>query len=279
MSQRLYIEVFAQIRRLSRVAPRLGWLAQHPGAETPRGGAQEARAVELVEQVDALTERGLWAVRSESSTVYLLDTRRLGEPVLMRLSQFDGRGMWDGCWVPLITMSASPQLDLSVPDHTLVPGTEDAAWIVRLGSRHLWVVETGSVPAIDWMWSRKATSIQRLGETGLAALQADHDVGSPASRVPAKIGVVGLRARLEEALGPKLVGFIAGEGPEASMRLRTAAAILRLLTEKDAETVQVVRAWMIGQNPSLDDRSPAEMIATGRLREALTAARAFAAGG
>lgn len=40
-----------------------------------------------------------------------------------------------------------------------------------------------------------------------------------------------------------------------------------------------VRAWFIGMNPQLDDRSPAEAIADGEYRRVMAAARSYTAGG
>jgi hypothetical protein len=65
--------------------------------------------------------------------------------------------------------------------------------------------------------------------------------------------------------------------PAVEQRLRTAYEIVRLLLE--VEAASTVRAWFIGLDPLLGDRSPAEAIHAGELREALTAARAFAAAG
>ena len=45
------------------------------------------------------------------------------------------------------------------------------------------------------------------------------------------------------------------------------------------DSSRVVKAWFIGLNPQLDDESPAEAIREGRLKEAMSAARAFVAGG
>jgi hypothetical protein len=64
---------------------------------------------------------------------------------------------------------------------------------------------------------------------------------------------------------------------ESEQRLRTAYEIARLLLQFDSP--QTVRAWFIGLNPQLDDVSPIEAIHDGRLKEALSAARAFVAGG
>jgi hypothetical protein len=60
-------------------------------------------------------------------------------------------------------------------------------------------------------------------------------------------------------------------------RLRRAYEISQLLLQFDSPAT--VRAWFIGLNPQLDDVSPAEAIHAGNLQEALSAARAFIAGG
>jgi hypothetical protein len=60
-------------------------------------------------------------------------------------------------------------------------------------------------------------------------------------------------------------------------RLRTAYEIAQLLLAYDA--VQTVKAWFIGLNPQLGDVSPAEALRDGRLKETLSAARAFTVGG
>lgn len=98
---------------------------------------------------------------------------------------------------------------------------------------------------------------------------------------------------LQEALGQKLVAYIAGVGDskqvgrwaqgtqsprdEPERRLRAAFQIFHLLLAE--ESPHVIRAWFIGMNPQLDDDSPAEVIRDGRLKEALAAAKAFVAGG
>jgi hypothetical protein len=45
------------------------------------------------------------------------------------------------------------------------------------------------------------------------------------------------------------------------------------------ESPYVARAWFIGLNPQLDDDAPADAIREDRLKEALSAARAYIAGG
>jgi hypothetical protein len=99
---------------------------------------------------------------------------------------------------------------------------------------------------------------------------------------------------LEEILGRALVAELAGvhaksvdrwtkaENPEqprreAEERLRAAFQIAQLLLSE--ESAHVVRAWMIGLNPQLDDEAPIEAIRAGRLREAMTAAKSYVRGG
>src|SRR5690606_18028650 len=100
---------------------------------------------------------------------------------------------------------------------------------------------------------------------------------------------------LQEVLSRRLTAFIAGvkDGKtvsrwangevteirehETEQRLRMAYEIAQLLLLHASP--QTVKAWFIGLNPQLDDRSPAEVIREGQLREALAAARAFVVGG
>jgi hypothetical protein len=98
---------------------------------------------------------------------------------------------------------------------------------------------------------------------------------------------------LQEVLGLRLTAHIAGvrdpktvatwaEGTSApraasEAKLRLALQIAHLL--QGQESPHVVRAWFVGLNPQLDDTAPATAISDGHFREALTAARAFVAGG
>jgi hypothetical protein len=97
---------------------------------------------------------------------------------------------------------------------------------------------------------------------------------------------------LQDLLGQKLTALIAGvqdpkavgewarskrhPQPDAEQRLRAAFQIAELLLQ--AEAPQTVRAWFVGMNPFLDDRSPALVIAEGDSIRAIQAARAFLAG-
>ncbi|MEJ7654162.1 MAG: XRE family transcriptional regulator [Chloroflexia bacterium] len=72
-------------------------------------------------------------------------------------------------------------------------------------------------------------------------------------------------------------GEVVGMRLESEKRLRAAYEIAQLLTQYDSP--QTVRAWFIGMNPQLNDISPAEAIHEGRLKEALSAARAYVADG
>ena len=112
-------------------------------------------------------------------------------------------------------------------------------------------------------------------------------------RRPEEWTVPQLTAYLNDTLGPKLVAYMVEKSPQtvarwadgaqappqpdAERRLRGAFQIVQLLVETDSR--HVVRAWFIGMNPQLEDRSPAEVVATGDLRAVMAAARAFTSGG
>lgn len=84
--------------------------------------------------------------------------------------------------------------------------------------------------------------------------------------------------------GKTIARWAAGETPDIrggedkERRLRTAYQILHFLLAT-SDTPLVVKAWFMGLNPQLGDVSPAEAIREDRLKEAIEAARAFAAGG
>lgn len=95
-------------------------------------------------------------------------------------------------------------------------------------------------------------------------------------------------ARLQDALGRDVVAIITGKTPRQVSRwvsgeakppvreqqlLRDTYQVVELLAEVDAD--EVVRAWFIGMNPQLEDEAPAELIADGRVRDVMAAARAF----
>ena len=60
-------------------------------------------------------------------------------------------------------------------------------------------------------------------------------------------------------------------------RLRTAYEITQLLLQE--EGASTVRAWFLGMDPYLEDRSPAETLRGGQHKEALEAALVFLANG
>lgn len=71
--------------------------------------------------------------------------------------------------------------------------------------------------------------------------------------------------------------WIAGQGPAGSAeqrRIFDTLQIVELLLMGDSPSV--VRAWFMGMNPQLDDENPAELLAEGRAREVMAAARAYA---
>jgi len=114
-----------------------------------------------------------------------------------------------------------------------------------------------------------------------------------AHRRTAELDVADIAAFLQENLGQRLTALLAGiadpkgvgrwaqgkHAPhhDAEVRLRTAYQVFQLVLS--AESPHTVRAWFIGLNPQLDDTSPAEAIAAGRLQEVMAAARSFVAGG
>ena len=94
---------------------------------------------------------------------------------------------------------------------------------------------------------------------------------------------------LNEHLGARLLALTVGadhrtvwrwlgdpdRGPrfETEARLRAAYQVFRLV--QTVEASPTVRAWFMGMNPQLDDKSPAEAIRDGEARDAMAAARAF----
>jgi hypothetical protein len=103
-----------------------------------------------------------------------------------------------------------------------------------------------------------------------------------------ELSVCDVAAGLQENLGQALLSVIVDrdirtvtrwvsgdvQPPQASeQRLRDAFHIVTLLVSADA--APVARAWFMGMNPQLNDETPAEVLADGRAREVLAAARAF----
>jgi hypothetical protein len=97
---------------------------------------------------------------------------------------------------------------------------------------------------------------------------------------------------LEETLGKALVAVIvgrdvktisrwmAGQGPRGAAdqrRIIDTVQIVELLLTNDSPSV--VRAWFMGMNPQLDEENPAELLADGRARDVMAAARSYADAG
>ena len=102
---------------------------------------------------------------------------------------------------------------------------------------------------------------------------------------------------LREILGAKLAAYVGGvketravnewasgsrePGAETQRRLRLALQVAIAIT--DADGAEVTRAWFVGLNPQLDDRSPARLLREGDLDEVgplvIGAGRAFLIGG
>jgi hypothetical protein len=74
--------------------------------------------------------------------------------------------------------------------------------------------------------------------------------------------------------------WVAGQGPrgdDEQRRIRDSLQIAELLLASDSPAT--VRAWFMGMNPDLDDESPAEVLAGGRARDVMAAAREFSHSG
>ncbi|MET7290257.1 XRE family transcriptional regulator [Streptomyces sp. NPDC005573] len=89
-----------------------------------------------------------------------------------------------------------------------------------------------------------------------------------------------LTARITNLSDHRQVGkWASGENtprPEAEQRLRAALQVFQLI--QDAESLYTARAWLIGMNPQLDDEAPLSVIAEGRHRDVMAAARAYVDG-
>ena len=110
-------------------------------------------------------------------------------------------------------------------------------------------------------------------------------------RATAEVDLVDQVAALKSLLGPKLMSLTMGVDPVTVDRWMVGQTHPRLDDEKRTRAVPGLRVaqgsggqshdpgLVMGMNPQLDDRSPAEVIAEGDLRAVLAAARAFLAGG
>lgn len=113
-------------------------------------------------------------------------------------------------------------------------------------------------------------------------------------RTTAESSTADIAAFLQDAVGQKLVAYMAGvEDPktvgrwargtrepqdsEVERKLRDAHYVFRLLLTKEGP--YTTRAWFVGLNPQLDDVSPASAIREGQTRDVMVAAKAFLAGG
>jgi hypothetical protein len=120
--------------------------------------------------------------------------------------------------------------------------------------------------------------------------------GLQAHRESLSLNFAELVSRLADAIGRKLIAYvagvkdvraverwIAGSQPygEVESRLRLTFQVVRTLLEHDSR--EVVQAWLMGVNPELGDRVPLRLLREGDLAvvapEVLAAARAFIAGG
>jgi hypothetical protein len=120
--------------------------------------------------------------------------------------------------------------------------------------------------------------------------------GLQAHRESLSLSFAELVSRLADAIGRKLIAYVAGVKDtraverwvagsqpygEVESRLRLTFQVVRTLLEHDSR--EVVQAWLMGVNPELGDRVPLRLLREGDLAvvapEVLAAARAFIAGG
>lgn len=108
-----------------------------------------------------------------------------------------------------------------------------------------------------------------------------------------RLDIADLVDYLQDVLGRRLVAYIGGVGntrtvmrwvsgesnvgEDSEANLREAYEIADLITKHDSR--RVAKAWFVGLNPQLGDRSPAEALHEGGRKEVRSAARAFIAGG
>lgn len=119
------------------------------------------------------------------------------------------------------------------------------------------------------------------------------DKAAEAHRATVQSEVSDIAKYLIEVLGSKLTAYMVGASDgrtvnrwaagdrspraESEERLREIFYIFRLL--QTAEDVHTVRAWFVGLNPQLNDRSPATALHEGDTRDVVVAAKSFIAGG
>lgn len=116
------------------------------------------------------------------------------------------------------------------------------------------------------------------------------------SSVPqaSKVDLADIIARLDEHLGSALLALVVNRSPrtvsrwvsedgrlpndfETERKIRAAFQVFQEL--QTVEAPPTIRAWFMGMNPQLDDRSPAEALQTGDLKDVMAAARAFTRAG
>ena len=137
-------------------------------------------------------------------------------------------------------------------------------------------------------WNAVAEEGFPMATTTAGAGAAVHQHGP---RPGADVDLIDQVAALKTLLGTKLMSLTMGVDPvtvdrwiagqshprlDNEKRIRATYQVYELL--KGVEASPTIRAWFMGMNPQLDDRSPSETTAEGDLRAVLAAARAFRAG-
>ena len=124
----------------------------HPGGPGETSGSPgETRELHV-------SDGGIWAIGSESTTVYVLDLDRL--LLLRRRGQGSPVGAFDNEWVPLVATTSSL-------------GEQD---VVRVGERHRFLTDPfGGAGDYRWWIARATTSITAVGNHDTTAGWSQQD--------------------------------------------------------------------------------------------------------
>lgn len=123
---------------------------------------------EILEQVDVMQNRGLYAVMTESTTVYYVST--VGDRPLFIRARGAGRTGWgprDGLWVQLGCLRSvrdSELEDLLGADADIAQRAGEE-WVLQVGNRHFYAEqETCSIPIAGdhWWIQRTCERIERV---------------------------------------------------------------------------------------------------------------------
>ena len=195
-------------------------------------------------------------------------------------------------WLQVDPTTITVTLDVVVPDAMDQPKLPEQTELPRDIAGYQAVKSAddgGRVSELETL--ENAGDAQEAAEI-LARIESGQERTYTTAGVTAELGVTLARAsivaRLQEVLGRDVVAIITGKTPRQVSRWFTGEAtppvhvqrilcdtfrVVKLLAEVDPD--EVVRAWFIGMNTQLNDAAPAEVIAEGRVRDVMAAARSY----